>query len=142
MEWSNTRPHFFPPFLPKKRFARSQGCEGSRLLEVVVVAVSYGTQRKDGLIEPCPPPAGVPDWVAQEPWDVILIDGPEGYRPEQPGRQQSIVLASQLVRPGATAFLHDAERPHERRCAARHLKEAGEELGRQPTLAVFLYPKA
>ena len=99
--------------------------------------VGYSTQIRTGLIDPCPLPDGDLEPVLREHWDVILVDGPEGYRDHHPGRQQSIFLASRLARPGTTIFVHDAERTVESLCAARYLNPANERLGTDRQLAVF-----
>jgi uncharacterized protein (TIGR01627 family) len=125
---------------------RPLGCE--------VVRVVYQTRVRNGLVEPCPPLRvegttassnsleDVLGWLLEEGWDVILVDGPEGYRPDDPGRQQSIALAARLARPGTTVFLHDGDRPLERACAARYLDAPDEQLGERPALLVFRYPPA
>ena len=105
----------------------------------IVLPVTYSTRLGDGMVEPCPVPAGLPDWVLMERWDVIVVDGPEGYRPHHPGRQQSVFLASQLARVGTTLFVHDYERPQERLCAGRYLKPPDEVLGNARSLAMFFY---
>ena len=101
--------------------------------------VGYSTQIRTGLVEPCPLPEGDLEPVLAAHWDVILVDGPEGYRDHHPGRQQSIFLASRLARPGTTVFLHDAQRTVESLSAARYLKPADERHGEDRQLAVFRY---
>jgi hypothetical protein len=104
-----------------------------------VLPVTYTTRLGDGMVEPCTIPAGLPEWVLAEHWDVIIVDGPEGYRPHHPGRQQSVFLASQLARVGSSVFLHDYERPRERSFAERYLKPPDEVLGNARALAMFYY---
>jgi glycosyltransferase involved in cell wall biosynthesis len=111
-------------------------------LNCTVLPINYTTKLSEGLIEPCPLPEGVPEWVLTESWDVILVDAPEGYRPDLPGRQQSVLLASRLARAGTTLFLHDYEREAERDFAARYLKEPDEVYGAEPALGVFVYADA
>lgn len=57
----------------------------------------------------------LPDEVYEREWDVIMIDAPRGYAPEQPGRMAAIfsaaVMARSRKRAGNThVFLHDVER--------------------------------
>ena len=110
-----------------------------RHLDCQIVPVTYTTRLGDGPLEHCPLPGGLPAWLLEEKWDVILIDAPEGNRGDTPGRQQSIFLASQLARPGATIFLHDYDRPAEQALAGRYLKPLDERHGSLQTLAVFRY---
>jgi len=77
-------------------------------LDCEFVNVNYSTRIDRGLEKPCPPLTGVPAWLMDEEWDVILVDAPHGFAPHLPGRQQSIYLASLLARPGTTLFVHDA----------------------------------
>lgn len=65
-----------------------------------------------------------------------LVDGPEGYRHHHPGRQQSVRLAAQFVRPGATVFLHDPERPMQSNCGIRYLNPPNERIGTERQWAV------
>jgi glucuronoxylan 4-O-methyltransferase len=101
--------------------------------------VSYRTKLADGPLDPCTLPDGIPDWVLNETWDVILVDAPGGNRPEQPGRQQSIFLAATLAQTGTTVFLHDAERPAEQHFARQYFKSPDERYGTRQALAVFRY---
>lgn len=72
----------------------------------------------------------LPPTVMEQPWDVILVDGPRGYDDGHPGRMQSIFMASLLVRrPKGVVFVHDCERMVERTYSARFL--SGGDLFRQ-----------
>jgi IRX15/GXM family protein len=104
-----------------------------------VLPVSYQTRVDGPALEPCTVPGGVPPSVLDQPWDVILVDGPEGWRRDLPGRQQSIFLAAQLARANTTVLLHDYERSLEREFAGRYLKDPDEVHGEEPALAVFRY---
>jgi len=114
--------------------------EAIKEIGCATAVVTYGSQVNQPPLSPCPVPDGVPPSALREPWDVIIVDGPEGWRPDAPGRQQSIFLAAQLVRPKTTIFLHDYERPLERMFAEQYLKGPDEVHGVRPALGVFRYP--
>jgi len=87
--------------------------------------VAYGTQRsqwrelleaRDLLDMP------LPVEVESRSWDVILVDAPAGWREDQPGRMQSIFLASRLVSEGGDVFVHDCDRTVERTYCDRYLR--------------------
>lgn len=101
--------------------------------------VTYDTQLKAPPLDPCSIPKGIPPSVLEEPWDVIIIDGPEGWYPAAPGRQQSIFLAANLAKAGTLVFLHDYERPLETAFASKYLKMPDETYGDERVLAVFRY---
>lgn len=97
-----------------------------KLTTATIEKVTYGTRVADW---PALLDAGdklmleLPDHVAREKWDVIVVDGPPGHGAQLPGRAQSIVTASRLVAPGGKVFVHDCERPLEREFTARYLGE-------------------
>ena len=63
------------------------------------------------------PGFGVPAAVAGVRWDVIFVDGPMAWRPEHPGRGESIGAAATLADAGCWLFVHDYDRTAERaRC--------------------------
>lgn len=49
-------------------------------------------------------------------WDVIFVDAPTGYDPNQPGRMKSIAAAASLAKRNSNVdvFVHDCDRPVER----------------------------
>ena len=59
----------------------------------------------------------LPAVVEGKAWDVILVDGPQGYKPDSPGRALPIFWASRLARNATDVFVHDYERPLEARFA-------------------------
>lgn len=68
----------------------------------------------------------LPDDVYEREWDVIMIDAPRGYAPEQPGRMAAIfsaaVLARSRKRVGNThVYLHDVDRKVEKMFAKEFL---------------------
>jgi len=75
--------------------------------------VHYDTQKKDwktflentSLLN-----MTLPDEIEKEKWDVILIDGPSGWKDHEPGRMKSIFLASRLIRKPGDVFVHDCDR--------------------------------
>jgi len=65
----------------------------------------------------------LPSGIANQEWDVILVDGPRGHNlmPETPGRMSSIYMASKLHAKGGYVFVHDAERFIESGYAEKYL---------------------
>ncbi|XP_010905172.2 arabinogalactan O-methyltransferase 1-like [Elaeis guineensis] len=55
---------------------------------------------------------GLPGIVCKRKWDVVVIDGPRGDRPEAPGRMEAIYTAAMIARAGNTTdvFVHDIDR--------------------------------
>jgi len=62
-----------------------------------------------------------PPEILDQPWDVVLVDGPAGHDAFSPGRMKSIFAAANLVGPGGVVFVHDSEREVEGAFAARYL---------------------
>ena len=91
---------------------------------ITAFLVRYDTQRGDwqGLLEhPSSLKMDLPPDVGDQRWDVILVDAPEGWRDQAPGRMQSIFVASTLIRPPADVFVHDCDREVENVCSHRFL---------------------
>ena len=67
----------------------------------------------------------LPDGVPLGAWDVVLVDGPRGYKeiPEHKGRMSSIYMATKLVAAGGRVFVHDADRAVEKAYAAKYLRD-------------------
>lgn len=63
----------------------------------------------------------LPDHVMRTKWDVILVDGPEGWRDSSPGRMQSIAMASRLIAPSVDVFVHDCNREIEATYTSEYL---------------------
>ncbi len=55
----------------------------------------------------------LPPEITAVTWDVILVDGPPGWLPEQPGRMQSIYTAACLSPRHGYVFVHDCDREAE-----------------------------
>ncbi|KAL9231727.1 hypothetical protein vseg_006916 [Gypsophila vaccaria] len=59
----------------------------------------------------------LPNHVYSIEWDVVIVDGPRGYSPDNPGRMSAIFTAAVLARAGgevAHVFVHDYGREIER----------------------------
>ena len=67
----------------------------------------------------------VPPFLAATPWNVILIDGPAGWRDVDPGRALPLCWAARLADPATHVFLHDCERRLEGTFARRLLLPRG-----------------
>jgi len=52
----------------------------------------------------------LPKEITEIKWDVILVDAPRGWRDDQPGRMQSIYMASKLIKKKGHIFVHDCWR--------------------------------
>jgi hypothetical protein len=57
------------------------------------------------------------------PYDIIIIDGPEGYTPEKPGRLIPIYWATKLTKPGTLIYIDDSKRPLENRCIQKYFAD-------------------
>jgi glucuronoxylan 4-O-methyltransferase len=65
----------------------------------------------------------LPAAITGTPWDMVIVDGPAGWRAASPGRMRSLYTASRLVRPGGDVFVHDAERDVERAYLRRYFRD-------------------
>lgn len=59
----------------------------------------------------------LPEEIELMSWDIILVDGPNGFEDENPGRMKSIYLASRLASQTGEVFVHDCDRPLEQAIA-------------------------
>jgi hypothetical protein len=66
--------------------------------------------------------------VKQAPFDIILIDGPEGYSGEKPGRLIPCYWSLMLSKPGTLIYVDDANRPLEQYCIEKFYKEYSKRL--------------
>ena len=66
----------------------------------------------------------IPEKLLQEgPFDIIIIDGPEGYLPEKPGRLIPCYWATLLSKPGTIVYIDDSSRPLETFCIKKFFKD-------------------
>jgi hypothetical protein len=55
--------------------------------------------------------------ICEESWDIILVDGPEGYDMNKThGRVQSIFMGKRLANSNTDIFVHDINRYVEKKC--------------------------
>ena len=64
----------------------------------------------------------LPPEIEQQKWDVILIDGPNGWSDAKPGRMKSIFHSSRLAAYSGDVFVHDCHREVEQAYSDRFLK--------------------
>jgi hypothetical protein len=86
--------------------------------------VDYGTKLEEGmqLINyPERLAIDLPPDIRKTEWDVILVDGPAGFKDGTPGRMKSIYEASRLIKQGGNIFVHDAQREIESEYSDRYL---------------------
>jgi glucuronoxylan 4-O-methyltransferase len=87
--------------------------------------VNYGTTRgqwRELLDSPPLLEMELPAEVRRVGWDVILVDGPAGWKEDSPGRMKSIYHSSRLAGSAADIFVHDCDRQIERIYCDRFLK--------------------
>ncbi|KAJ3047835.1 hypothetical protein HK097_011135, partial [Rhizophlyctis rosea] len=82
----------------------------------------------------------LPDTINEECWDVVLVDAPQGYEPNHPGRHAptywSVSMAHSCLKSNPsiheiTIFLHDVNRPLEQQIIDRILRpNGGVQIGR------------
>ena len=66
----------------------------------------------------------IPEKIMNEaPFDIIIIDGPEGYSPGKPGRLIPCYWSTMLSKPGTIIYLDDSSRPLENLCIQKYFKE-------------------
>jgi len=87
----------------------------------VVQYNTYRSQWQTLLANPATLNLALPVEVTAKRWDVILVDAPNGWRDNQPGRMKSIYMASKLIRPGGDVFVHDCNRKVEQVYASTFL---------------------
>lgn len=92
---------------------RSRAQAPQRAIYRVAYATSVEAATHYSDVAQIPLPA-LPIGVQSRRWDVVVVDGPMGWKPEHPGRAASITLARRLAAPGGLVLVDDYERPTER----------------------------
>lgn len=94
----------------------------SELTGYLVDYATVRTQWKDLLETPQRLEMSFPKEIENVQWDIVLIDGPNGYDDTNPGRMKSIFAATRLTLEGADVFVHDCHREVERVYCDRFLQ--------------------
>ncbi len=92
-----------------------------------VYFVNYGTKRRQWkklLSEEKDLMMDLPEAVKKTEWDVVLVDGPQGFHRYTPGRMKSIYMSRILAKKGGDIFVHDCDRKIERVYCDKYLLEA------------------
>lgn len=94
--------------------------------EIIAYAVNYNTKLIDWqrlLESPSLLDMTLPRNVTKEKWDIIFVDGPEGWDDQTPGRMKSIYLSSILANNSGDIFVHDCNREVENIYCNKFLKK-------------------
>jgi hypothetical protein len=71
----------------------------------------------------------IPDKLLElGPFDIILIDGPEGYSSTTPGRLIPCYWSTQLTKPGSVVYIDDSKRPLEAYCIEKYFKNTAKTI--------------
>lgn len=66
----------------------------------------------------------IPEKIKVEaPFDIIIIDGPEGWSLKKPGRLIPCYWSTLLSKPGTIIFVDDSNRPLEKFCIQKYFKD-------------------
>lgn len=89
--------------------------------------VTYGTKLSDWRVwlESENLLLDLPEELMDTKWDIIFVDGPEGWSDEKPGRMKSIFTAALLAFKSGDCrvFVHDCDRPVESAFASKFLRD-------------------
>lgn len=97
------------------------------LQNAVTLHVAYRTSLKDKWN--LKPIENMPKWIDDIKWDIILVDAPEGYAPDLPGRLSSIKKASALISMNGVVFVHDMHRENEKDFTKKFLGPPSQIIG-------------
>jgi hypothetical protein len=66
----------------------------------------------------------IPEKIVKEgPFDIIIIDGPEGFSPEKPGRLIPCYWSTMLSKPGTVIYVDDSNRHLENFCIKKYFQQ-------------------
>lgn len=96
-----------------------------RFPDLEIASISYGETtvessfpiREDALAR-----VPIPDVLTSSAWDVILVDGPMGFKPGDTGRSLSIYWTSRIMNENTQVFVDDYERALEKAYADRFVR--------------------
>lgn len=98
----------------------------NRSKKLIAFLVNYDTRINDWKIlleSPSLMEMNLPNNIAKEEWDIILVDAPEGWNNQTPGRMKSIYLSSKLIKNSGEIFVHDCDREVEDIYSNKFLKK-------------------
>ena len=82
----------------------------------------------------------IPDKIKKEaPFDIIIIDGPEGYGALTPGRLLPCYWSTQLSKPGTVIYIDDANRKLESWCIEKYYKQYEKKIFNKRDKCVKIY---
>jgi len=85
----------------------------------------------------------IPDKIVKEaPFDIIIIDGPEGHMPQKPGRLIPCYWSTLLSKPGTIIYLDDASRKLEVFCIEKYFKEYPKKVFPERNTCIKIYIKS
>jgi len=86
--------------------------------------INYGTERKEWawfLKHEWALSLDLPPEIRNTSWDIIIVDGPQAYNSESPGRMRSIFASTTLYAPQADVFVDDCDREVESAFVERYI---------------------
>lgn len=82
----------------------------------------------------------IPEKIMSEaPFDIIIIDGPEGYAPSKPGRLVPCYWSTMLSKKGTLIYIDDANRKLETFCIQKYFKQCPKKEFRTRDTCVKIY---
>ena len=82
----------------------------------------------------------IPEKIIKEgSFDIIIIDGPEGYSPEKPGRLIPCYWSTLLSKPGTVIYIDDANRPLEKFCIQKYFKDNSQKEFKERDKCIKIY---
>lgn len=82
----------------------------------------------------------IPEAILTEaPFDIIIIDGPEGYSPEKPGRLIPCYWSTLLSKPGTIIYVDDSKRYIENYCINKYFKDKKKEYFNERNKCTKIY---
>ena len=112
-----------------------------RSSNISISMVTYNSNLSDWqkfLDDPALLEMSFPDGLADQEWDVILVDAPAGYDDSCSGRMKSIYAALQLVKKTGDIFVHDCDRKIEALYCDQLLKPENMQVELKATDAGYL----
>jgi hypothetical protein len=77
--------------------------------------------------------------LSEAPFDIIIIDGPEGNGPNTPGRLIPCYWSTMLSKPSTIIYVDDASRPLENFCIEKYFKDYSKKVFTSRKICVKIY---